>query len=114
MGLKSFFKKLFGSSETVENLKNETATVLPVVEGPQKKELPTTEVDNEKNLQIIENRLNEINSEKKEVKRVTAKEIKAKVKSDKTPTVEKTSKPKSTKPKTTTEDKKVSKKKPNK
>lgn len=89
MGLKSFFKKLFGLSDSNENT---TFSELPkkeqVISEPVKAETAekteTVKVDVEKATEILENRLKEISSEKKvQEKKVTAKEIKAKVKTEK-------------------------------
>lgn len=78
MSIKSFFKKLFGVAK-----KEVETKVEPVVEAYVKQKIQ--EIDVEKATKAIETRLAEIAEEKKSEAKVTAKEIKAKVK--KTPEV---------------------------
>lgn len=79
MSILSFFKKLFGGSEEVNQAPVAEATE---VKKEVKPEAPKAPVKSEEQTQKIEKRLAEVSTEKK----VTAKEIKAKVK---TPTEKK-------------------------
>jgi predicted RNA-binding protein Jag len=82
MNIKSFFKKLFGIAKKEVEVVVETK-VEPAVEAFVKQKIQ--EIDVEKATKAIETRLAEIAEEKKAEAKVTAKEIKAKVK--KTPEV---------------------------
>jgi hypothetical protein len=94
MSIKSFFRRLFGSSEKAV----EVSTPVVVVE----EEKVTPKEIGEKAKVEIEQRLKEISEEKKsEEKKVTAKEIKAKVKKTPETKVEQSDKPVKSKPKKT-------------
>ena len=101
MNIKSFFKKLFGIAKKEVEIVVETK-VEPAVEAYVKQKIQ--EIDVEKATKAIETRLAEIATEKK----VTAKEIKAKVKKTPDTTEKPAAKPVKAKPaktKATTEKK---------